>query len=57
MDVTTELGERTTFRYENLEQARLHFERPFADAGYEPRHDAYDANEVAGRTHRNIVVE
>ena len=49
-----ELGERSPFRYGNLEQARLYIERVFAEAGYEIRNDTY---EIAGRTFRNVVVE
>jgi len=49
-----EIGERNPVHYENLEEARRYVEEAFRGAGYEIRHDVYEAG---GRTVRNVWAE
>ena len=49
-----ELGERSSFRYSNLEQARRYVEESFGRIGYTVGHDTYQVGE---RVYRNVIVE
>ena len=49
-----EIGERNSFRYENLERARSYIEQSLAETGYSIGNDVY---QVEGREYRNVIGE
>ena len=49
-----EIGERNSFRYENLERALSYIEQSLAETGYSIGNDVY---QVGGREYRNVIGE
>ncbi len=52
--LASEIGERNTFRYPAMEEAREYVEQQLEESGYELRHDVFEA---AGLSCRNVIAE